>query len=119
MVVAEPSRLEEFNRAICAKDRGVAPPTFLTSAREGEFGLLEKLGVPLKRLLHAEQEYRYLTPVLPGDEIVYRTRLSDVMEKRGGTGGMVFFILETAFKARRAGKLIDLGSARTNLLTRV
>lgn len=118
-VRAEPARLTQFCRAVHARDRGVAPPTFVTAAREGEFGMLNELGVPLKRLIHAEQEYRYAADILPGDEIVYRTRLQDVLEKRGGSGGMAFFILETDFHAEREGKRIALGSARTNLLTRL
>lgn len=117
---ADAERLALFCRAVHAQDRGVAPPTFVTAAREGEFGMLDELGVPLKRLIHAEQEYRYEADVLAGDEIIYRTRLQDVLEKRGGTsGGMVFFILETEFHTLRGGQRIALGSARTNLLTRL
>lgn len=113
-----PDRIGAFSGAVHAQDRGEAPPTFLTIARDGEFELLQVLGLPLKNILHAEQEYEYEAPLLAGDELVYSTSLAQVLEKKGGSGSMTFFILETVFEAERGGNRMRVGRARTNLLTR-
>lgn len=111
-------RVAAFCAAVGADPSRGVPPTFLTIGRAGEFGMLDRMGVPLSRVLHGEQAYSYENPLQAGDELSYQTTLTQVMEKRGSTGGLVFFIFETEFTANRAGQAVRIGSARTNLLTR-
>ena len=58
-------------RADCPTVDGecVAPPTFLTCFRHGEFELFEKIGLKLQNVLHAEQIYEYESDIRAGDEI--------------------------------------------------
>lgn len=113
-------RVSAFCAAVGARDRGVAPPTFMTIGRAGEFEILERLGFPLKRILHAEQAYTYGEPLRAGDELFYRTTLTQVLEKRGGSGGMIFFVMETTFEISRGGAdRLQAGMAKTNLLVRL
>lgn len=111
---ATAERLAAFSAAIGAPAREVAPPTFLTVGRKGEFELLQRLGVPLQRVLHGEQEYEYLRPIRAGDRVEYVTRLANVLEKRGTSSFMQFLIFETAFTVR--GETV--ARARTNIIHR-
>lgn len=64
-----------------------APPTFLFAA-ELDSGandrLLADLGIPLSRLLHGEQSFRYLKPVCAGDTVTVRSTITDIYDKKGG-----------------------------------
>src|SRR3978361_1477535 len=57
----------------------------------------EVLGIPKVGSLHGEEEYTYLAPIYPGDELTGVTRLLDVAEKQGRTGTMEFGTLELAY----------------------
>jgi acyl dehydratase len=63
------------------------PPTFLVAA-ELESGahawLLEKLGIPLSRLLHGEQGFSYRRMAFAGDVLTVRSRVDDVYERKQG-----------------------------------
>lgn len=65
----------------------VAPPTFIFAA-EMDSGELEKmvqeLGIPLARMLHGEQEFRYFKPVCAGDVVTVQSTVADIFEKKGG-----------------------------------
>lgn len=74
-----------------------AIPTIFTRFREGEFELLTKLGVELKQVLHAEQEYRFEASLAQDEEIRYETELRAVTEKKGKDVVMAFMIFETPF----------------------
>ncbi len=93
-------RVQEFAQAVGAKVIGdEVPPTYITIFRDGEFSLLERLGIPLAKVLHADQEYQYDLPVRAGDEIEYVTELVQVLEKHGRAGSMSFLTFETNFKS--------------------
>ena len=64
----------------------VAPPTFPASFHSAA-DLRELLGVGIKSLLHAEQTFEYDRPIFAGDRIYVATRVSDVQERQGPTGG--------------------------------
>ncbi len=73
----------------------VAPPTFLTTFRASpvpdiklQFG---KVG------LHGGQAYEFYKPIKAGDKITYSNKVSDVTERDGRTGKMVFTVIETTF----------------------
>lgn len=111
--------LREFCEAVGARYRGEASPTFMTVFRIGEFELLrEKMGIPLSAVLHADQEYRYETAILPGDEIDYQTALTRAFEKTGSSGSMRFFVFDTEVRFRRGEEAGVIGYCKTTLIVR-
>jgi acyl dehydratase len=101
-MLVDRARLQFFARAIgetdpiyldagAARDAGYrdlpAPPTFLFSV-ELDSGttdwLLREMEIPLAKLLHGEQSFRYHQPVCAGDRITVRSTVSDIYDKKGG-----------------------------------
>ncbi len=98
----ERGRLKFFARAIgetdplytdesAAREAGYAdipaPPTFLFAAELDSgalFALLDRLGVPLGKVLHGEQRFEYLAPVVAGDTVTVSSRIADIYDKRNG-----------------------------------
>lgn len=64
-----------------------APPTFLFGA-ELDSGatdrLLAELGVPIAKVLHGEQGFTYLKPVVAGDTVTVRSHIADIYAKKDG-----------------------------------
>ncbi|RYY80106.1 MAG: MaoC family dehydratase, partial [Comamonadaceae bacterium] len=96
------TRLQFFAKAIGEKDpvyvdpaaaraAGYAdlpvPPTFLFAA-ELDSGatdqLLVDLGIPLAKLLHGEQSFRYRQPICAGDTVTVQSTITDIYDKKGG-----------------------------------
>jgi len=48
------------------------------------FALFDLLSVPLSKLLHGEQGFEYLAPVVAGDTVTVSSRVKDIYDKRGG-----------------------------------
>ena len=64
-----------------------APPTFLFAAQLDSgamFGLLEQMQVPLAKVLHGEQGFEYLAPVVAGDEVTVSAYVANIFDKRNG-----------------------------------
>jgi len=64
-----------------------APPTFLFAAELDSgamFALLDQLEIPLSKVLHGEEGFEYLAPVVAGDTVTVTTRVKDIYDKRGG-----------------------------------
>ncbi|EHP42742.1 maoc-like dehydratase [Cupriavidus basilensis OR16] len=98
----ERGRLKFFAKAIgetnpvyldesAARDAGYAdlpaPPTFLFTAELDSgamFGLLDRLGVPIQNVLHGEQSFEYLGPIVAGDTMTVTSRIKDIYDKKGG-----------------------------------
>lgn len=98
----ERGRLRAFARAIgecdpvyteveAAREAGYpdlpAPPTFLFAVEleSGRlFGLLDDMGLPVERLLHAEQGFSYFTPACAGDTITVKSRITEIYAKKDG-----------------------------------
>lgn len=98
----ERGRLKFFAKAIgetdpvytdeaAARDAGhadlPAPPTFLFAAELDSgalFALLERLDVPLGRVLHGEQRFEYLAPVVAGDTVMISSRVDNIYDKKNG-----------------------------------
>jgi hypothetical protein len=97
-VVASPSRIERFASALGldAAPGAPAPPTFM-KAIEGENNssrrILETMGVPLARVLHAEQQFDYFSPIRPGDVLQVQRTVTDIYDKRNGE--MEFVVIES------------------------
>jgi acyl dehydratase len=64
-----------------------APPTFIFAAELDSgamFGLLEQMGVPAPKILHGEEHFEYLGPVVAGDTVTVSSTIKDIYEKKGG-----------------------------------
>lgn len=102
VLAIERGRLKFFAEAIgetdpvytdeaAARDAGYAdlpaPPTFLFAAELDSgalFALLDRLGVPLAKILHGEQRFEYLAPVVAGDTVTVGSRIADLYDKKNG-----------------------------------
>jgi hypothetical protein len=91
-----------FARAVGETDPAyllIAPPIFYDVFRgdqipdpQVKFG---KVG------FNAGQRCEFRAPIRPGDTITMKTRITDVYEKTGRTGKMVFIVRETAYENQR------------------
>jgi hypothetical protein len=109
-LVADRVRVERFAEAIGMPlgGDGMVPPTFM-KAIEGEHdssrAILSTLGVDLKRVLHAEQQFDYLLPIRVGDRLEVTRRVTDISDKKGGA--LEFITIESTFQtedSRIAGR---------------
>ena len=59
-------------------------------------------GFDLRRILHGEQEFELLKPILVGDTLTGVSKVADIIEKEGGRGGkMTFLAVETTYTNQR------------------
>jgi acyl dehydratase len=98
------------------------PPTFLQVAAFWQGAdSIPTANFDLRRILHGEQEFEYFKPVLVGDVLTGTARVVDVLEREGGRGGkMTFMITEIEYKNQKGEKvaiaratLIETGQAVT------
>lgn len=94
----------------------VAIPTMLTIFREGEFEIMDALGIQLKQVLHADQVYDMKEVIAPSVPIRYTTRLASVLEKKSKNGRMAFMAFETEFVRISDG--VTVASARSTMVYR-
>lgn len=99
----EPGRLRYFFDAVgernpVYRDAAVAraagygaipiPPTYLFCLEmmdaEKPFEFFDLLHVDIARVLHGEQCFTYHAPAVVGDTLTFRSRVSDVVDKKGG-----------------------------------
>ena len=118
-VAVTAERIQAFRSAIgeTATDRDApAPPTFM-KAVEGEHNssrrILEALGVDLRRVLHAEQQFEYLAPIRPGDTLQVERRVAELYDKKDGA--MEFIVVESSVR-RDDGTVV--GTSRQVVLVR-
>lgn len=103
-VVVDAERVQRFSEAIGAPTDtltpGVAAPTFL-KVIEGEGNssrrLLEVLGVDLRRVLHAEQEFEFGSPVRAGDRLTVERGVSDIYDRKDGS--LEFVIVDSTIRS--------------------
>ncbi|MGB8647354.1 MAG: MaoC family dehydratase N-terminal domain-containing protein [Anaerolineae bacterium] len=72
------------------------PPTFpfcLEMDSPVFFDILKMLDIDLGKVLHGEQSFTYHLPICAGDRVTFRTRISDMYEKKGGA--LQFIIQDT------------------------
>lgn len=73
-----------------------APPTFafcLEMETNSLWDNIAAMGVPVGKILHGSQTFKYLAPILAGDNITFVTKVSDIYDKKGGK--MEFIIEDT------------------------
>jgi hypothetical protein len=94
-------RIEKFFQATAWQlpHRPSVPPTLATVFRQGEFELFQKIGIPLNRVLHAEQKYKFHKDLFAGATYVCSTGLESQYEKKG----LRFFVLRTDIKEPSGG----------------
>lgn len=119
-VVASAERIAQFARAIGMRADpapDVAPPTFM-KAVEGENNssrrILDALGVELRRVLHAEQQFDYLAPIRNGDVLRVQRTVTEIYERKNGQ--MEFIVIESSVTRVADGELA--GRSRQIVLVR-
>jgi acyl dehydratase len=114
-VIGERNRL--YRDAKAAEAAGYArppiPPTYLFCLEmmdaERPFEILEALNIDLARVLHGEQRFTYFAPVTVGDTLTFLSRVSDVVDKKGGA--LTFIVVETKVTDQAGRHVAD--AART------
>ena len=48
-------------------------------------------GFDIRRILHGEQEFEFLKPILVGDMLTGVSKVADIIEKEGGRGGKMTY----------------------------
>jgi acyl dehydratase len=83
------------------------PPTFLqTSAFWQSAESSPALTFDVRRILHGEQEFEFLKPILVGDVLTGISKVADIYEKEGGRGGkMTFNVMETEYRNQKGEKV--------------
>ncbi|WP_159007474.1 MaoC family dehydratase N-terminal domain-containing protein [Bradyrhizobium sp. S69] len=75
-----------------------APPTYLFCLEmmdsDKPFEFLTELKIDLARVLHGEQSFSYHAPVVVGDTLTFKPRVTSVTDKKGGA--MTLIVVETA-----------------------
>jgi len=101
----EPGRLRFFLDTLGEKNSvyrneaaAPVPPTYLFCLEMMDatepFEFLNALGIDLARVLHGEQRFDYHAPVVIGDTLTFKPRVTDVTDKKGGA--MTLIVVETA-----------------------
>ncbi|MCW5703606.1 MAG: MaoC family dehydratase N-terminal domain-containing protein [Bradyrhizobium sp.] len=89
-------RDENAARAAGFSDRPV-PPTYLFCLEMMDatepFEFLTALNIDLARVLHGEQRFDYYAPVVVGDTLTFRPKVTGVTDKKGGA--MTLVVVET------------------------
>ena len=74
-----------------------APPTYgfsLSNAQAETFDYLTHMGIPIAVVLHGEEHFDYIQPMLVGDDITMERKILDIYDKKGGL--LEFVIMETS-----------------------
>jgi len=71
----------------------VAPPTFALSLASNE-RFRHSLDLGTRNILHGEQAFEYVRPIVAGDRITVRSKVADVQERAGASGPMDVIVIE-------------------------
>ena len=86
------------------------PPTYLFCLMmldsPAPFEILDVLRVDIARLLHGEQSFSYHSPACAGDRVVFRERISDIYDRKGGL--LEFIVGDTIVTNQREEQVADL-----------
>ncbi len=99
--IITPEQIAQFRQGIAGSPRQAGVPlTILAAFREGEKEFSRRLSFELKRMLHAEQEFEFLSEIPVGQEFEYQSTLSSVLEKRAREGkpGMLLYSVKTEYR---------------------
>ena len=94
----------------------LAPPTFPFMLEIDALNLVDfmsVLGETLEKLLHGEENFNYYAPIYAGDSITVRKRITDIIDKKGGS--LQFVISDNTFTNQEG---IIVAETRTNYVFR-
>ena len=94
-ILLTPERITAFRKSITLEHDWGVPATLATLFRESEFRWLDRMGVDLRHLLHTEQQYEYVSPLVPGEKIAGETTLKRKRERKG----LLLVTLETRIRS--------------------
>lgn len=83
----DPVYIDEAAAAAAGYSALPAPPTFLFSAELDSgvlFDRLDQLGVDKRKMLHGQQKFEYLAPIVAGDTITVRSKVANIYDKKDG-----------------------------------
>jgi acyl dehydratase len=87
-----------------------APPTYLFCLEmmdsDKPFEFLTELKIDLARVLHGEQSFSYHAPVVVGDTLTFKPRVTGVTDKKGGA--MTLIVVETAVTNQHGVHVADV-----------
>ena len=83
----------------------IAPPTFMRSMSAGRSRATVQS--PYPAALDGGSEWEYFEPVRPGDRISVTVKVSDMFEREGRLGNMLFIIRETSY-VNQFGKTVAI-----------
>jgi acyl dehydratase len=111
-----------FYDEAAAKERGyrglVAPPGYLGTpvyrpgGRDPE-AMGPRLDIPYKRILNGGTTYEYVEPVVAGDDLTSRSRITEFRERAGSMGPMLIVFRETVY-TRQDGAVV--AKSRGNII---
>ena len=102
-----------------------APPMFLFGA-DRPLSPLDKLGpdglqndpllpdLPLKRVMAGGIKQRYLRPVVPGDVLTFTRRITNIYEKAGKSGPLIFVDYELEVTDAKGETVMQQNLSRIN-----
>ena len=73
----------------------IAPPTFLRSMSSSTMRIQARS--PYPAILDGGSNWKYFEPVRPGDRIIVTSKVTDIFERRGSLGNMIFTISESIY----------------------
>ena len=83
-----------------------APPTFgfcLEMESNSLWDNIAAMGVPVGKILHGSQSFKYHAPIYAGDKITFVTKVSSIVDKKGGK---MEFITEDSTGTNQDGVLV-------------
>ena len=83
----------------------IAPPTFMRSMSAGRSRATVQS--PYPAALDGGSEWEYFEPVRPGDRISVTMKVSEIFEREGRLGNMLFIIRETSY-VNQFGKTVAI-----------
>lgn len=86
-----PIYFDEDTGRLSRYKNNIAPPTF---PRIFDYGVISDLNLPSKGLIHGEQTFHYVRPLVVEEEIYCYFKVKKYFEKKGNFGEMGFMILE-------------------------
>ncbi|MBA4208150.1 MAG: MaoC family dehydratase N-terminal domain-containing protein [Parvibaculum sp.] len=106
---ADPVYSDEAAAAAAGYPSLPAPPTFLFCLemdRDDPMDFLDLLKVDLGRVLHGEQSFTYRAPVCAGDRITFRSRITDIYDKKNGA--LEFIVMDTECRNEKGEHVADM-----------
>ncbi|MFC1908942.1 MaoC family dehydratase N-terminal domain-containing protein [Chloroflexota bacterium] len=85
----------------------IGPPMFLQDEGKNKIAdrLMEKISPA--GFLNGGVEVEFYKPMIPGDIITTRAKLTDLYEKQGKSGKLIFMVIEVTFTNQR-GELVSI-----------